>query len=80
MCGRASAHDDMAVGRRQQAFDENASERTGAADDGDALGGFQGLIAPETAAAAGPDRSCSGPSGFFSVFTSRMVGVPDQSL
>lgn len=80
MHGRAPAHDDRAIGRREQAFDKDASERTGAADDGDALGACQGLTAPETAAAAGPDRSCNGPNGFFSVFTSRMVGVPDQSL
>jgi hypothetical protein len=55
--GRASAHDDRAIGGREQTFDKDASERTSAADDGDALGGCQGLIAPETAAAAGPDRS-----------------------
>ena len=47
----------MAIGCGQQSFDEMAPERAGAADDGDAPQRRQGFIAPETAAAAGPDRS-----------------------
>ena len=43
--------------------------------------GIEFLMASATAgAAAGPERSCNGPSGFDSVLTSRIAGVPDQSL
>ena len=76
----APAHDHLAIGGRQNALNEIASERPRAADDGDAPCRAQGLIAPEIADAAGPDKSCNGPSGFFSVLTSRIVGVPDHNL